>query len=252
MRNIDSGLFMEFLGGAGSQSLPFLSDDNTYFWDFSASTRTLNGGDVSYVPEMTRGVANYEQSTASLQPTATADGISFANGAGEEMELDNPVPLNAAQGIYTAFLIKFDASYAGGAFHKVYASDNPNKVGRLVLDPINFGGYQAYSYIDQADGNSFTNRIRPSASTTRGSWLVLEWLHDFDNDLIKYWVDGTEDGSATLFTSFASSAYPASNSLGARIGNAMFGEIKAQATYDGVPPDSIRQSVSDYLVSIKP
>ena len=250
------GLQSPFGNGA---SLPYLSDDNTFVWNFTAADITVDetGTDsIADVPEMARGTSySFKQPTKASQPLLNAEGAEFTSAGPLDMEtVTGGTPtFNGSQGFYIAALYKMDAAAAGNQTQlKVYESVSTGRNGRFQAIPLSYGGHEARSYGVETDNNDFTDRIRPSVSAAYGTWRLHEWLHDIDGSTIRYWQDGVEDLSATLFTAYTGSTLDATDSLGMVVAPFMDGIVKAVSVYDQPIPDANRESISAYLMSIKP
>lgn len=247
--------------GAGL-SIPFLYDADTYWWDFKSSgndIETFGDDTMSYAPERIANVKNALQLVKSDQPLVDANGINFYGTTANtrRLTLENVSGLaNGKTGLYGAAIIKVDSVAQTPSIFSISKNGNasPSRLRFGVTGSRNITVQSA-----NADGTTLTT-VGYAAQVTLGQWYVVEFRWTRNPNTLEIWYNGVAQTLVSGPTGTFDTTFTASDPLVFAIGNASTstptqafdGAIKSAVFYNGVPSNAIRQSISDYLVSIKP
>jgi len=235
-----------------SNRIPFIYDEYTYVWNFTSGITVDETGtdSISSCPCMVHGDDYaFTQGTKASQPVLDANGASFTAGTTEFMETATGFTpaLNATAGVYMAAVLKPDAA-ATAVMAVLRAYRNANTVaGRVALE---FATLKKPTLRGSPTDAASLPTYGLGDALTYGNWMVVEWRLGLNDD-VELWIDGSPI-VLTTNTPTATAAFPSTNSLGLLLGQTFHGVVKAISVYDGVISDEARQSMSDYLMSIKP
>lgn len=242
-------------------SVPFTSDADTYWWDFSSSpnitTNTVGTETIAVVNERVGGKAALVQTLKDQQAIRAANpshGAAFNQATRRQMQVENVAGItNGKTGFYAAFNCRCDNANSG-ALLGIARAANANPARAYVLVPANreFG----IQWGDN-EGSSVTSIARASAITI-GVWYTLEIAVDTVANTVTIWYNGVLQTLA--FSSIPDlTNYPATNPSEICIGNqpnvdnvSFEGALQQVVFYNGVPASGIRSSVSAYLNSVRP
>ena len=109
-----TGFISPFIGsGGGGSSIPFSSDANTSWWDFTSASNDIEptGDDtIAYIPDPINGIRNLESTTKDFQPIKITDGGGdFHDGNSRRLDIKGAGLAgltNGSAGWYCAFLCK--------------------------------------------------------------------------------------------------------------------------------------------------
>lgn len=219
---------------------PFTNDSDTYWWDFTSAdntTDTVGDDTLSYVVEQIGGVVDLEQTTKNYQPLVVTDGVDFEASSSRQLDSASVAGMNdAATGIYLAVNAKWDSANGGVIVIngtpdvQVYLTGS-----RLYGLKLN-GAWKMYS-----------------TARTLSQWYTLEIKIDTVADDITLWIDGVETTpqfeNATGLATFGE--ITAIQEVG-KTSSSLDGTLQHIILQNSLISDAARQSISDYLVSVRP
>lgn len=235
----------------------FLSDTNTYWWDFdfAGNIIELTGDDtVSQVVERLRGERNLIQLIKDYQPLRITDGITFNQTSNRKLSLNNTSGItNGKNGWYIA-----------GVFSAITSNIYIMEISRSSTSTPSRGQlYLNGSRRITLKGNSTDSGTIPvvnymSSQLTFNQTYAYEVLWDFVTNTFTIWIDGVQQALQFVNTNGGPwNSFPATDPLHMTFGNAFnattsFNGLQKQIIfYDGVPSTEIRESISAYNLSRK-
>lgn len=256
---MDIGISIGFKDAGGGDTVPFTYDTNTLWWDFtfSGNTKETTGSDTfAFVPERIVGTHNLTQNTKDYQMLVSTDGGEFNKDTVRQMYIDDVTGLtNATTGWYVALNCTIETADSHILNIARNASSTPSRGQIYVTGSRNFG-----VKMDDNDGGN-PAWVGYSSALTLSQWYTLEMQVDISSGTadLTIWIDGVEATLAYDANPTHVSPFPSTDPSEIIVGNystsdnASFdGEMQQMVFQNGVPTSDIRQSISDYLVGIKP
>lgn len=260
LSSILSGMFGS---SGGTTPPPFDYDSNTYWWDFknTNNTKELTGTDTfALVPDRIVGVKNFEQSNKSFQPLVTTNGTNLNQDTARQMSLNNRTGLaNGTTGWFCAGNIYFSTASLGILSIARNASSTPS---RGLLDIS--GSRNLRVRMSNSEGTTLS-QLGTTSALTFNTWYSIAVKVELTGGqaVMTAWINNTIVGTPTTLATNTPityiSAFPSTETFEFTFGNvsntdldSFDGEIKEIIFYNGVPSNTVIQSILTYINSERP
>ncbi len=238
----------------------FLSDANTYWWDFTDvgnTTETTGSPTLSYVPEKLAGVANFQQTTKDLQPLVVTDGVNFNKNTGRFMEVKNTDLTNGSDGWYMALNFRIEDTVGTSGLYILSIARNTSNINsraQILIDSSRRLGFLA----SNNEGSSLVWVALTNALNV-AQWYTMEVSWDLNTDTAIISVDGVVQALVSEDTTTDFVNFPATDPFHFIFGNkdsfdtlSLNGDSQQMIFYDGVASSAMQQSIRDYLIGARP
>lgn len=235
------------------ETIPFLHDDNTLWYDMTASDNLEdnNGVDtLSWIKERIRGRRNISAPIKAQQPLKVTGGAQFNNQTARNFQPEQlPTLTNGKHGWYIAAVVTQEASGVSSEILQVSRASSSAAVRADVLMSSSRqpGAKAAAPAASEASSSSY---LGLAPAVTLGTKIAFEALWDQDADTFTIWVNGVAQTLSGVALTGPWDTFPATNPLVVVFGNntnltaSFAGIIGNIVLYDGVPSSEIRASIS--------
>lgn len=226
----------------------FISDSDTYFWDFTSTKNITDATGVStlsYAPELIGAKVALSQTDKEYQPLIVSKGINFNQTSARVLTFDIPPTItNGKTGWYFAATATFTTT-ASTLMQITRAASSA--ASRMYLD---FTGSRNIRLRYGDNDNATLTTIFTSSQLTLGQKYAIEVLFDTVADTVTLWINGVQQSITVTGTPFSS--FPSTNPQSVFIGNistgtaSLDGNLNNIVFYNGLPTSTIRNSISSF------